>query len=528
MELYAGDTIKARYDKMAATRHPYLIRGRECALYTIPTLFPPEGANGTYKFPTPYQSIGARGVNTLAAKLLLTLLPPNSPFFRYVLSDAIMAELTGRDDIRGDIESDLSKMEREIMSEVETSALRSPVFDALKLLIISGNVLLFDPDGNKAKFKFFRLDRYVVDRDPMGQLREVITYEDVAPEDVPEQYRELAQRPSPGSSHAEKQVPLYTRACLKDGTWTIEQEIGGRIIPTSTFTRPEDRCPFLALRFIQVNGEDYGRGYVEEYIGDLKSLEGLMKAIVMGSAAAAKVLFLVKPNGVTSHKMLAESETGSIREGNAEDVSVLQMDKYADFRVAKETIDSLKESLSFAFMLNTAIQRNGERVTAEEIRYMANELESSLGGIYSSLAQEFQLPLLKLIESRLQKQGRIPKLPGVQPVAITGMEAIGRGQDRVKLSGFITDITNTIGPEQAAPYLNISEFIKRMGVSWSVDMKGLINDQATIDAQNQKAQMMAMMEKLGPNAVTQLGGMAKQHMANQASEAAPPAPSGTQ
>jgi hypothetical protein len=143
------------------------------------------------------------------------------------------------------------------------------------------------------------------------------------------------------------------------------------------------------------------------------------------------------------------------------------------------------------------------------------------------LAQEFQLPLLKLIEDRLLKQKRIPKLPGVRPVAITGMEAIGRGQDRVKLSGFITDITNTIGPEQAAPYLNISEFIKRMGVSWSVDMKGLINDQATIDANNQKAQILAMIEKLGPNAVTQLGGMAKQQMANNADAAAAP-PAGTQ
>lgn len=517
-------SIQSIYQRLSTDRDPYLMRARESALYTIPSLFPPLGSNGTNKLYSPYQSLGARGINTLAAKLLLTLLPPNSPFFRYVLSDAVIAELTGRDDVRGDIENSLGAMEREVMSEVETSAMRAPVFECFKQLLVAGNCLIYFPD--KGPVKTLRLDRFVVSRDPLGNLTEVITHEDMSPDNVPEELRALVSKQSPvntgTTSTTLPTIPLYTRAKLADGQWNISQELNDVPVPGSSFTRPKDKLPYLALRFVPVSGESYGRGYIEEYIGDLKSLEGLSKAIVQGAAAAAKVLFLVRPNSTTSMKTLAQSETGDIREGNKEDVTVLQMEKYADFRVAKETIDSLKESLSFAFMLNTAVQRKGERVTAEEIRYMANELESALGGIYSTLAQDFQMPLLNLIQWRLQKEGRLPKLPGVKPSPITGMEAIGRGQDRVKLAGFIGDITNTIGPEQAAPYLNISEFIKRMGASWSVDMKGLINTQEQIDAANQQAQMAKMMETLGPNAVNQLGGMAKQQMANSA-EPAPPA-----
>ena len=51
--------------------------------------------------------------------------------------------------------------------------------------------------------------------------------------------------------------------------------------------------------------------------------------------------------------------------------------------------------LGAAFLLNTAVTRDAERVTAQEIRMQAQELESSLGGVYSRLANELQLPLAK-------------------------------------------------------------------------------------------------------------------------------------
>lgn len=48
-------------------------------------------------------------------------------------------------------------------------------------------------------------------------------------------------------------------------------------------------------------------------------------------------------------------------------------------------------------LLNSAVQRNGERVTAEEIRYVAGELEDTLGGVYSLLSQELQLSLIRRV-----------------------------------------------------------------------------------------------------------------------------------
>lgn len=67
--------------------------------------------------------------------------------------------------------------------------------------------------------------------------------------------------------------------------------------------------------------------------------------------------------------------------------------------------------MSFAFLLNSAVQRQGERVTAEEIRYVAGELEDTLGGVYSILAQELQLPLAKRLLNQQQAIGAMAQLP---------------------------------------------------------------------------------------------------------------------
>ncbi|MBY4725711.1 MULTISPECIES: portal protein [Burkholderia] len=509
----AESSLRGRYEKLSGDRYAYLERGRDCAKLTIPTLLPPEGATSATRFRTPYQSLGARGVNNLAAKLLLALLPPNSPFFRLVIDDVMLVKLTGREGMRAQVENALSSMERSVMTNIETSGLRTSAFEGLKLLLVTGNVLFFlAPEGG---MKVFRLDRYVVKRDPMGNVLEILTKENVSPMELPDNIRAAVMANKSNDDNCDT-VEVYT--CIKrtETNWKVWQEANGIDLPESHGSYPLGKSPWIPLRFIAVDGEDYGRGFVEEYLGDLQSLNALRKAIVQGSAAAAKVLFLVKPNSTTKLRVLTESESGAVKEGNAEDVTVLQMQKQADFAVAKQTCDTITGELSFAFLLNTAIQRAGERVTAEEIRYMANELESSLGGVYSTLSQEFQLPLVQRVMFQMERQGKLPALPQgtVKPAITTGIEAIGRGNDLTKLQQFMTSL-ESLGPQVAPTYVNMGDLIKRTGASLGIDMNGLIKTDEQIAAAEQQAQMQNMLQQLGPNAVNQLGGLMKQNMQGQ-------------
>jgi Bacteriophage head to tail connecting protein len=495
----ATSSVAQRYGQLEAERLTFLNRGRRAAELTIPTMLPKEGHTATSDFQTPYQAVGARGVNNLASKLLLALLPPNSPFFRLSIDEATLQAIAQNK--RGAVEAGLAKIERTAMQEIETSALRVPVYEALRQLIVSGNALLYVPPVGGVRV--FRLDRFVVKRDAMGNVLEIITKETVSPQMLPDTAKAMLGDPN---DNGQRNIDLFTYCCRKEGMFHFYQEVNGQVIPTSVGEVPLDRNPFIPLRFTRIDGEDYGRGYVEEYFGDLASLEALSQAIVEGSAAAAKLLFLVRPNGTTKMRVLAEAPNGAFVQGNADDVSVLQLDKAADFRVAMETMRSINERLSFSFLLNSSVQRDAERVTAEEVRFMAQELESALGGVYSILSQELQLPMIKNILLRLEEQGKVPPMPKgtIKPQVITGLEALGRGQDLNKLATFLKFL-QPLGPEVLAREMNIDDYIDRLGASLGIDTDGLIKSpeqkaqeaQAAAAAQQQQAMMQMAQEVIG-------------------------------
>lgn len=501
-----------RYEQLAAIRETYLDRARQASKLTIPSLVPDAGHTYSTELQTPYQGIGARGVNNLASKLLLSLLPPNAPFFRLTVDDFTLQELTQEEGQRAVVEEALNKIERSVMSEIETTGLRSPVFEALKQLIVAGNVLMFMPKDGGARV--FDLRRYVIKRDPMGEVLEIVIKEEVAPMVLDPDVRELLYSGGETAKMSpDETVNMYTKLYRTDKHWHLFQEINGNIIPGSEGKYPIEKPPMIALRWTRIDGEDYGRSYVEEYLGDLISLEGLSKAILEASAASAKVLFMVNPNGATRARDIAKAKNGDIVSGNSNEVTVLQTSKSADMRVAYDTLSRIQERLSYAFLMNTAIQRNGERVTAEEIRYMAGELEDALGGVYSILSQEFQLPLVMRLMDRMTKQRRLPSLPKgvVRPAIVTGLEALGRGHDLNRYQAFLNNLA-PLGPELIGKYMNASDFIKRVGTSLGIDMDGLVKDEQELQQEMmaaqeaQQQQMLAQMAQggVGP-AVTQIG-----------------------
>ena len=487
-----GGFVAQQYSTMTTSRESFLKRAREASKLTIPTLIPESGHTYTSDYPTPYQSIGARGVNNLASKMLMALLPPNSPFFRLIIDDFDLANLIGEDK-RGPVEEGLAKIERAALHEIEAEAMRVPIYEALKHLIVGGNALLHLP--NKGVMRVFHLDSYTVKRDVQGNILKIIVKETLSAKTLPV---ELQKYVDTSAEDTYRTYDLFTCIKREEKKYEIFQEIQGNRIEESSGQYPLDQLPWIPLRFNRIDNEDYGRGFVEEYIGDLKSVEGLSQAIVEGSAAAAKVLFLVKPNGTTKLRTLAESPNGAIVAGDANDVSTLQLQKSTDFRVANEMLQYLTNRLQFAFLMNSSVERQAERVTAEEIRYKAQELEMALGGVYSVLSQELQVPLVKLLLARLTKQGKMPKFPKntVKPEIVTGVEALGRGQDLNKLATFLQYL-QPLGQQIIAQEMNIGDYIDRLGASLGIDTSGLIktSEEKQMEKQMMEQQRQQMMQQ---------------------------------
>ena len=505
------NTIKSRYDQLKLEREPYLERARECARYTLPYLIPPEWHTKDTEYPTPWQSVGAAGVVNLAAKNLIALFPPNTAIFKYALDTAVLEELQGKEKLRAQIEEALAQTERRVTFELEARAIRTSLHEALLQDVVAGNALLYVPA--EGGMRTYPLSRYVVKRSPLGKVLEIIVMESVPYRALPEEVKQMLYPEGlPSPDRALEDIEVYTYCDYRDKKCHVSQEIKGMEIPGSKMEYPEDCSPFIPIRWTVVDGEDYGRSFVEQWLGDFNSLENLSRAMAEGAAIAAKVVFMVNPNSQVKARDLAKVENGGFIVGNASEVTTLQVQKAADLNVAEVRANKLEDRLGRVFLMTSSIQRNADRVTAYEWQILVQELETTLGGVYSLLSQELQLPLVKRLLYILRKAGKIPEVPkdAAQPTIIAGMEALGRGNDLNKLRTFLGTLTDTIGPEQVARWVNVSDIISRTAVSIGIDTLGLIKTEEQVMEEEQQAQQMALMQQaMGPG-INQLGQMMQQ------------------
>jgi hypothetical protein len=497
-----------RYSQLTRGRTQFLHTAVECSRLTLPYLVQEDLSSRPehQKLHTPWQSVGSKSVVNLAAKLMLALLPPQTSFFKFQIRDDKLGVEFPRE-IKSELDLSFAKMERMVMDYINGSTDRVVVHQALKHLIVSGNALIF---MGKDGLKNYPLNRFVVNRDGNGNVCEIVTKELISRKmleiDLPE-----SKPNSPGddgytTGSKDQDVEVYTYVRLDDnGRWVWHQEAFDKILPGSRSTAPKNTSPWLVLRFNTVDGEDYGRGRVEEFLGDIRSLEGLSQALVEGSAAASKVVFLVSPSSTTKPKTIADAGNGAIVQGRPDDVGVIQVGKTADFRTAAEQMQQLERRINEAFLVLQV--RQSERTTAEEVRLTQMELEQQLGGLFSLLTVEFLIPYLNRTLHILQRNKDLPKIPKdvVRPTIIAGVNAIGRGQDQQTLVQFASTLAQTMGPEIMAKFLDPGEYVKRLAAASGIDVLNLVKTPETM-AQEKQAQQQQMMQQEMVKQAGQLAG----------------------
>ena len=496
---------REKYSMLSSGRTQFLDTAVECSELTLPYLVrQDDDATGKRTLLQPYQSVGAKAVVTLAAKLMLAMLPPQTAFFKLQVRDDKLGESLDPM-MRSELDLSFSKIERLIMDYIAASSDRVVVHQALKHLIVSGNALIF---MGKDGLKHYPLNRYVVERDGNGNVIEIVTKERISRKvlglapPVPNESVNSDSEYGVGEDDAE----VYT--CVKmdesSGSWRWHQEVDDMILAGSQSTAPKNASPWLVLRFNTVDGEDYGRGRVEEFIGDLRSLDGLSQALVEGASVASKVVFLVSPSATTKPGTLAKAGNGAIIQGRPEDVGVVQVGKTADFATAANLSATIERRILEAFLVMNV--RNAERVTAEEVRLTQLELEQSLGGLFSLLTVEFLVPYLNRTLLILQRSNQIPRLPKdvVRPKIVAGINSLGRGQDNEALTRFISTVAQTLGPEALTRFINPTEAIKRLAAAQGIDVLNLVRTPEEL----QQLKQTVMQDKSQMSLVDQAGQLA--------------------
>ena len=303
-------TAAERYQTLTRARESVLNQAREASRLTIPGLIPQAGSTNPHDVTEqPYSSLGARGVNNVAAKLLLSLFPPQRPFFRLDI-DATTAEQMGGK--LGEAEEALAGVSHLAMALVESSGSRPLWMEVFRHLVVAGNGLIYHPDDGTV-MRFWRIDQYVVRRDAQGRLLEAVIEEEVYPSELDPEVRsaveleedETKEEGKPSDKDEEK-VKLYTVVLREDDKIIHYQEINDIEVPDSRGEAQADVAGWQALRWQAVPGSDYGRSMVSEYAGDFLSMEDGWKAILEFAAEAARIITIVDPNSGIDVEELAD------------------------------------------------------------------------------------------------------------------------------------------------------------------------------------------------------------------------------
>lgn len=504
----SNKTIGNRYKGMSAKREPFLSSARRYSKMSLPGLFNDTDGNPTTPQAAGYnqngwQSLTGAGVNHLSNKLTMTWFPPQRPFFKMSFSESAQKSLNSQGIKQDDLGKLLAGGENRAMEWHNQHAGRIAWNQAAKHLQVAGNAMLYVPEDENVVC--YPLDRYVIRRAKGGRVLLMILEEFKTLVELPDEVRQAVKMKRNGIKD-EEEVAVYTQCEWKAGAYYITEEVEGMRIGNERRVKEEDN-PFIPLVWDRLYGEDYGRGLIEVHAGDVYCYGFLSEQLAKGVALMSQVKFLVKRGSATSPTQHAKAKSGAYLWGEEGDIHIVQLNKYADLKSVREVMEIYERRLGNAFLLSSAVRRQAERVTAEEVRQDAQELETALGGTYTHIATSGQGPYSRLL---LRRSKFNLGAKDVVPTIVTGLDALGKSSDldkMVQLSQMM-QIPNGWAPE-AREWIDWGAWIQVCVNNLNMDAPFLLSkdDHAKmVEQRNQQMQQQQMMDAAGKAAPQLLKG----------------------
>ena len=430
---------ESRWKALEGGRGDLTLKSEKYAFWTVPAIFSPDWASKGDEQPQSVTGIGARAVNNFANKLVMALFPPNRAFFRLKAKRIFDEETVGLN--KQELQKSFRDAEDDMQSALNARYVRTEAANIAKYLIVTGNALMYNPPKSgelnrmdvgakmalRTQVKTVR--EYVTVRNKSGHVVEFMTIEKtpfrLLDEDTKLTLLKDKDKGALYEKDAETECCIYTWGILHGDKYTVTQYVECKKLDyLGSF--PVEKSPWTFLVWNLFSGEHYGRGLVEDHAGDFHELEALKISSSELIAAMSDIKFLVRPGCATDVAELNNAESGSYHAGQDGDVTPVQIGKIQELAAIQGQIGDIEQRISQVFLMLSGTIRDAERVTREEIRRLAQELDVAHAGIYSRLAEQWQEPLAKL---GMRDVG-IAKIENVvEPVVLTGLESLSREAD---------------------------------------------------------------------------------------------------
>ena len=469
------DSIQAYFTELDGKKGDLHDRCEQYSRWTVSSVFPHENP-GQYNTQQESEkgnvAIGARLVNHLAHRIVDTMFPNDKPFFAIQLNpeaERKIVEEAGEEGGDGqailqETYAAMSAVENAAMQSLNLTAYRPVAVNAVIQKIVTGNALIRRMDDDSRVV--YSVRDYVCRRDISGKVLELILRDSKQFGELDETIQ-LDVRTSPKGKgnkfQDEDDVMLYTYFVHKDGKWWQTQAVEDVNLEEEVSYKDAD-FPCIPMAWNLGRGDHYGRGLVEDYTVSFHNIDVLTSALIDMIGIAADVKFLVDPASGIDLQAYNEARRGEYVAGKKDDVSVPAYEFGVQIQYVAQQIEKLERELAQAFLLQSAGVRDAERVTAEEIRFFAREIESAFGGLYSRLALDWQR---KEAEYQLSKIDFDMYLGGSTTMfdvrVTTGLESLSREgkldslrmaiMDMGMLEGVPEDIRAVINPLKFAAFI---------------------------------------------------------------------------
>ena len=490
-------TLENMFQILDSDRSAALRRKRQHAEITIPSLLPLAGKSQHQDLPVPYNGLSAEGINALAARLVSVVLPVGSlPVFELFVDQKFIPE--GRDTT--DIETIMQRVEQAVMDRLYLTNLRPQLFLLFKHLITIGDVLMVMLPN--LDIRLHRFDEYTCKRTTEGTWREIIIRQMVDPDLQEDNIRNIqpnnptkasaGQGGFPQSSGSRKFEPIYDRMCRKGEDQTVEfaREFRGTALDDD---KSFEVAAHMPLRWNAISGEDYGTSLVEDAFGDIRSLDGLSAGLIDGVALNSEYRWGVNPAGLTEIDDLRQSTNGDWVPAVSGDVFPLNFQHAAQVEATLKAVMHRERRLGRRFLMNSAAQPTGERVTARQVTIIAQELEQALGGVLSMVNRDIMIPLIKRAVWTLSQEesGVFPKEFGefikdrdslIKLRVRTGLELLQSEAEQEKLDRLLERIANL--PERAQRVFKWEAVAKRIVKNIGIEPTGLVKSEEELAAED--------------------------------------------
>ena len=352
--------------------------------------------------------------------------------------------------------------------------------------------------NNENDMVVYGLDRFACERDDSGfVLRAVLKERHSVANLTDEALKVYEEKINQDPNISEDMKKLYDQGFINIYTSIIwnnsinkyevwdELETGDKVSSVKKYD--EEGLPWMFPVVNLVHGANYGRPILSMIMGHIKSAEMFRYDVNAIGRLNAHLLYSLDPSSTMRPRDVQKAKSGSVLPLRDGQLNIIQKQAYNELEQASTQLQILNREIGGALLSLQSSLRDGERVTAEEVRARIEETMKSIGVIVTEIETTYIKPLAEKSYFYLKKSGKVPSTISNRLKAniITGQSAFTRDDDLTKFRSMLADVANL---DLFQENINKDEVLRRFVELYNIENLSLVKTKQEKQQEAQAAQ----------------------------------------